>query len=148
MSPSLSLSSAVAVLPFPNCQETINTSMQECPFCSASIDRDAAQISAAATSRISQACSDASYLKIMLGILIPFGATIFFPFLGLLGLVGFVFIKYALPVMILRWWAKYGRVKTTDTDFRTARGTVIWVSAVSFLVLLLVRVNLFGLRLW
>jgi hypothetical protein len=95
----------------------------------------------------SQACSDASYLKIMLGILIPFGVLIFFPFLGLFGLVGFVFIKYALPVMIVRWWIKYGRIKTTDPDFRNARGTVIWVSAVSFLVLLLVRVNLFSLRL-
>jgi hypothetical protein len=79
MSPSLSLSSAVAVFPCPNCTETINTSMQECPFCSAPIDRDAAELSAAATSRISEACSDASYFRIMLGILIPFGATIFSP---------------------------------------------------------------------
>jgi len=147
MSPSLGLSSAVAVLPCPNCKETINTSMRECPFCSAPIDRDVAEVSAAATSRISQACSDASYLRIMLGILIPFGIVIFFPFLGLLGLVGFVFIKYALPVMIVRWWIKYGRIKTTDPDFRRARKMVILVSTISFLVLLLVRVNLFGLRL-
>lgn len=83
----------------------------------------------------------------MLGILIPFGIVIFFPFLGLLGLVGFVFIKYALPVMIVRWWIKYGRIKTTDPDFRRARKMVILVSTISFLVLLLVRVNLFGLRL-
>ena len=147
MSPSLGLSSAVAVLPCPKCKETINTSMRECPFCSAAIDRDVAEGSAATTSRISQACSDASYLKIMLGILIPFGATIFFPFLGLIGLVGFVFIKYALPVMIFRWWIKYGHIKTADPDFRSARRTAIWVGAISFLVLLLVRVNLFGLRL-
>ena len=147
MTQSFSLSSTVAVLPCPNCNETINTSMQTCPFCSAPIDRAAAEISAAETSRISQACSDASYLKIMLGILIPFGVVIFFPFLGLFGLVGFVFIKYALPVMIVRWWIKYGRIKTTDPDFRNARGTVIWVSAVSFLVLLFIRVNLFSLRL-
>jgi hypothetical protein len=121
--------------------------MQECPFCSAPIDRDAAELSAAATSRISEACTDASYFRIMLGILIPFGATIFFPFLGLIGLIGFVFIKYALPIMIVRWWIKFGSIKTTDPDFSNARKTAIWVSAVSFLVLLLVRVNLFGLRL-
>jgi hypothetical protein len=121
--------------------------MRECPFCSAPIDRDAAELSAAATSRISQACSDASYLRIMLGILIPFGVTVFFPFLGLVCMVGFVFIKYALPVMIVRWWIKYGRIKTADPDFRNARKTAIWVSAVSFLVLVIVRVNLFGLRL-
>jgi hypothetical protein len=50
-----------------------------------------------------QACSDASYLKIMIGILISFGATIFLPFLGLVVLVGFVFIKYAVPIMVIRW---------------------------------------------
>src|ERR1700722_6656675 len=89
MAGTLSLSSTVQVFPCPNCSETINTSVQQCPFCSASIDRAAAEQSAAATSRISQACSDASYLKIMLGILIPFGILIFFPFLGLAGMVGF-----------------------------------------------------------
>jgi hypothetical protein len=106
-----------------------------------------AEQSAAATSRISQACSDASYLKIMLGVLIPFGVLIFFPFLGLAGLVGFVFLKYAVPVMTIRWWVKYGRLKTTDSDFSKARGTVILVSAISFLVLLFLRVNFFTLRL-
>jgi hypothetical protein len=147
MAGTLSLSSTVQVFPCPNCRETINTSVQQCPFCSALIDRAAAEQSAAATSRISQACSDASYLKIMLGILIPFGILIFFPFLGLAGIVGFVFIKYAVPIMTIRWWIRYGRIKTTDPDFRSARGTVIMVSAISFLILLFLRVTLFGLRL-
>ena len=147
MAGTLSLSSTVQVFPCPNCGETINTSAQQCPFCSTPIDRAAAEQSAAATSRISQACSDASYLKIMLAILIPFGILIFFPFLGLAGMFGFIFIKYAVPVMTIRWWIKYGRIKTTDPDFHKARGTVILVSAISFLVLLFVRVSLFTLRL-
>jgi hypothetical protein len=147
MAGTLSLSSTVQVFPCPNCCQTINTSIQQCPFCSASIDRAAAEESAAITSKVSQACSDASYLKIMLGILIPFGLSILTPFLGLIGIVGFVFIKYAVPVMTIRWWIKYGRIKTTDSDFRSARGTVILVSAISFLILLFVRVTLFGLRL-
>jgi hypothetical protein len=86
-------------------------------------------------------------LKVMLGILIPFGALIFFPFLGLAGLIGFVFIKYAVPVMAIRWWVKYGRIKTTDPDFRRARGIVIQVNAISLIILLFLRVTLFGLRL-
>jgi hypothetical protein len=63
------------------------------------------------------------------------------------GIVGFVFIKYAVPVMTIRWWIKYGRLKTTDSDFRSARGTVILVSAISFIILVFLRVTLFGLRL-
>jgi hypothetical protein len=147
MGGSLRLTSRVQVYPCPNCQETINTSDLQCPFCSTPIDRTAAEQSAAATSRISQACSDASYLKIMLSILIPFGILAFFPFLGLAGMFGFIFIKYAVPVMTIRWWIKYGRIKTTDSDLHKARGTVILVSAISFLILLFLRVTLFGLRL-
>ena len=141
---SFSLSPAVAVLPCPNCRETINTSMQQCPFCSTTIDRASAEASAAETSRISQACSDASYLRIMLGIMLPFAGLAFFPFLGLAGLVGFVFMKYATVVKAVVWWVRYGRLKTTDPDFRKARTTAIWVSAVSLLVLYLVRVTVFG----
>ena len=147
MAVSLSLSPAVQVFPCPHCQETINTFVQQCPFCSVLIDHAAAEQSAAATSKISQACSDASYLKIMLGVLVPFTATIFFPFLGLAGLVGLVFIKYAVPVMAIRWWIKYGRIKSTDPDLKNARKTAAFVSVVSLLVLLFVRVDLFGLSL-
>jgi hypothetical protein len=147
MSGSLSLSSVVHVFPCPNCGETINTSMQQCQFCSTAIDATSAEASAAETSKISQACSDASYLKIMLGLLIPFGLTIFFPLFGLLGLGGFIFLKYATIVMSIRWWIKFGRLTTDDRDFRSARGTTIMVSAVSFLVLIFLRANLFGLRL-
>jgi hypothetical protein len=147
MAQSLSLSSSVSVFPCPNCKETINTSMQQCTFCQAPIDRAAAEESAAATSKISQACSDASYLKIMLALIIPFGLLTLVLFLSLAGMVGFVFIKYAVPVMTIRWWIKYGRIKTSDPDYRRARGTVIWVSAISLLILLFLRVTLFGLRL-
>jgi hypothetical protein len=147
MSPSLSLSGTVAVFPCPTCKETINTSIQQCPFCGTAIDHAVADASATETTNISRACSDASYLKVMLGILIPFGGLVFFPFLGLAGLVGFVFIKYAVPVMAIRWWIKYGRMKSQESDLRRARKTVIVVSVVSLAVVLFVHVNLFGLRL-
>lgn len=143
----LSLSPIVAVFPCPKCRETINTSVGRCPFCSTSIDPAAAKLSAAATSNISQACSDASYLKVMLGILLPFGAAIFFPFLGLFALVGFIFIKYALPVMLVRWWIKYGRIQTSDPDFRTARNTATAVSVSTALIFAFLHVHLVGLSL-
>jgi len=145
---SFSLTPAVQVYPCPNCYETINTSMQLCPFCKKPIDARAAQTSADATSRISRACSDASYLKIMLGLLVPFAAlTLFLPFLGLLGFIGFLFIKYATPIMTIRWWFLYGRIRTTDPDFSKARGAAILVSVVALLVLIFIRVHVFGFPL-
>ncbi|MCL2660935.1 MAG: DUF5305 domain-containing protein [Acidobacteriaceae bacterium] len=119
--------------------------MQSCPFCGAAIDHAAAEVSAAETSRISRACSDASYLRIMLVALIPFAVLIFLPFLSLLGLIGFIFVKYAVVVMTIRWWIKYGRLKSRDTDLLGARERTIVVGVISLIVLAVARVHVFGL---
>jgi len=131
MAGSLNLSSAVHVLPCPNCGETINTSVQQCPFCSTPIDPAAAEVSAAATSRISQACSDASYLKILAWALVTFFCQIFVPFLGLVGIVGLWFLRIAIPVMVVRWWIKFGSIKTDDPDFARAKRAAIIVGIVA-----------------
>jgi hypothetical protein len=135
MAGSLSLSSAVQVFPCPNCHETINTSMQECPFCSTSIDHAAAEQSAAATSKISQACSDASYLKVMAWALLTFFLVMFIPFLGLAGIVGLWFLRIAIPVMVVRWWIKFRSIKTDDPDFARAKRAAIIVGIVALLAL-------------
>jgi predicted RNA-binding Zn-ribbon protein involved in translation (DUF1610 family) len=99
MASGLSLSSAVEVFPCPHCGETINTSHSSCPFCGTTIDHADALISAAATSKISQACSDASYLKIMAWGLLAAIGFLFVPFIGLAGAVGLWFLRFAIPVM-------------------------------------------------
>lgn len=133
MAGSLNLSSAVHVLPCPNCGETINTSVQQCPFCSAPIDAVAAEVSAAATSRISQACSDASYRKVMAWSLVTFFFLMFVPFVGLAGAVGLWFLRIAIPVMVVRWWIKFGSIKTDDPDFARAKRAAIIVGIVALL---------------
>lgn len=127
---------SVHVFPCPSCKETINTSMQQCRFCGTPIDSAAAEQSAAATSRISAAVSDASYLKIMAWFLLTFFGLMFIPLLGLIGIVGLLFVTYALPVMSIRWWIKYGSIKTDDADFPRARRTAIIVTAIAFLNLI------------
>jgi len=127
MAQSFSLSSAVSVFPCPNCKETINTSMQECSFCHTPIDRTAAEESAAATSKISQACSDASYLKIMAGCALTFFLIGFIPILGSVGSLGFLFLEFAIPIMTIRWWIKFGKIKTDDLEFARAKQTAMFV---------------------
>jgi len=144
MSPSLTLASDIQVFPCPNCNETINTSMQQCKYCSAPIDHAAAEAAAAETSRISQACSDASYLRIMLGLLLPFFALIFVPLLSLIGAAGFWFLKIAIPVMLIRWWVKFGKIKTIDPDFSKARGTTFLVAGIWFLAFALTTFHVYG----
>jgi hypothetical protein len=133
MAGTLSLSSTIEVFPCPNCREIVNTSLERCPFCSAPIDRATAEASAAETSKISQACSDASYLKIMVGMILTFILLIFVPFLSLAGIVGLWFLRFAIPVMAIRWWIKFGRIKTNDPDFVRARRAAIIVSIIAVL---------------
>jgi hypothetical protein len=109
--------------------------VQHCPFCGTAIDHTTAEASAAATARISQAVSDASYLKVMAWAILTFFGLIFVPFLGLAGIVGLWFLRLAIPFMLVRWWVRYGKTKTDDRDFSQARGTTYIVAVAWFLAL-------------
>jgi hypothetical protein len=145
MTEGLSLSSEVRVFPCPNCRQTINTSMQKCAFCSMPIDRAVARASAAATSRISRACNDASYLKIMAGCALIFFFLRFVPLITPVGFMGFLFLEFAIPVMTVRWWIKYGRIQTDDPDFSDARLNATYVAGGVFLFLLYIATKQFFL---
>ncbi|MES2393530.1 MAG: hypothetical protein V4555_17975 [Acidobacteriota bacterium] len=135
----MSFSSArdIQVFPCPNCHETINTSQQQCAFCGTPVDPAAAQASATRTTLISQACSDASYLKTMAICGAGFFALRMLPILGFVGTFGFLFLSVALPVMSVRWWYKFGNILTDDPDFRAARrSTILATSAGAFYLLL------------
>jgi hypothetical protein len=86
--------------------------------------------------RVNQACSDASYLKVMGVSVLVFLALIFVPFAGLLGIVGYYFLVFATPVMAVRWWVRFGRIKTEDREFGRAKMTVIIVGALVSLLTL------------
>jgi hypothetical protein len=146
MSASTSFSREIRVFECPSCNQTINTSMQQCPFCSAPVDALAAESAANALSKINQACSDASYLKIMTGLLIPFFFLQLVPFLGLAGLVGFWFLRIAIPVMAIRWFLKYGKIQTTDPDFAPAKRTTLIMGIIGLAVLLLTNYRVFLVR--
>lgn len=132
----LSLSSAVEVFPCPTCHETINTNIRQCPFCSSPIDAATAQAAGAATTLISQACSDASYLKIMGWTLGSFFLIMFLPLIGLAAYLGMWFLRFAIPVMCIRWWIKFGRIQTDDPDYSRARNNATAVSVLGALLLL------------
>jgi hypothetical protein len=128
MANSLSISGGsdqVSVFPCPSCRNTIDTTAQQCRFCGAAIDPVAAAAAAKATSRVSQACNDASYLRIAAVTLLVFLGVMFIPFFGLVGVLGYWFLSIAIPVLTIRWWIKFGGIKTEDPDFPHARGTVI-----------------------
>jgi len=135
MPSSLSLTSEidkVRIFQCPHCKETIDMAEKHCRFCSAVIDTDAAEEAAELMARINQACSDSSYMRTAsISILVFLGLT-FVPILSWLGLWGFYFLLFAVPVMAVRWWIRFGLIGTDDAEFIRARRTVAVVSALLF----------------
>ena len=114
----------------PNCKQTIDTSSRECRFCSATIDPADAEAAAAKMARINRACSDASYLKIAALCIPAFLLIYLVPFMGLLGVVGVIFLEIAIPIWILLWCFRFLSIRSEDPDFRSAKKTVVIVAIV------------------
>jgi hypothetical protein len=127
---SLSLTSGVdqtRVFQCPHCKQTIDTSAQQCRFCSASIDPVEAELAAVAMARLNRACSDASYLTSAAIAMLVFLFVQFVPILVLVGLFGFYFLLFAIPVWAVAWWVRFWNIQTDDNDFRRARWTTLLI---------------------
>lgn len=72
----------------------------------------------------------------MLGLMLPFFGPMFAPLLSLMGVAGLWFLQIGLPILCVRWWIRYGRIRSTDPDYSKARGNATLVSCL--LVILLV----------
>jgi len=141
---SLLQSDGIRVFECPSCRQTINTSLSQCPYCSAPIDGQTAEAAAALTTRVSQACNDASYVRILAGSLIVFWLLTIVPFMGLVGMVGYYFLLVFVPLMVIRWWIRFSKLRSDDPDYRRAKrnvqiSLVIWVV---FLLIFAIRIVL------
>ena len=119
--------------PCPSCNEIINDTSDTCRFCSAPVDRQAAAVLGELQSKVNQACSDASFLKIaavamwiFLGLqlvpLLPFGWA-------------FLITFFIVLVLSIRWMVKFGGLQTTDADFKQAKrsailSVILWLAAI------------------
>jgi hypothetical protein len=114
-------SSAARIFPCPVCKQTIDMVDPKCRFCGATIDPIAAQAAADLMSRINQACNDASYLKIAMVCGLVFLGVMFLPMIGMVGALGYLFLKFAIPVWTILWFVRFGRINADDSDLRRAR---------------------------
>jgi hypothetical protein len=122
----------------PNCNETIDNTARTCRFCGQTVDHEAAVKAAELLSKINQACSDASYMKSCALALPVFIVLRYAPIVGMVGAIGFIGLSIGIPIWALRWWIKFGAIKTGEADFLRARKTVKIAGISVFLVLVLV----------
>ena len=128
------------IFPCPNCGETIYSDAERCRFCSAVVDREAAQRGAELQEEVNSACNQAKLLRnaasvmwlfLLLSVIpfLPFGWGYFGLFLG-------------VPVWLVYWYPKYGRLKTRDPDYALAKRD--WKTAVALWIpALIIQVTFF-----
>lgn len=107
--------------PCPNCKEFINDSMQVCRYCSTPVDPGIAQHAADVQERINRACNYASSIRNAAGAMWIFFLARFLPCFGLVGLIGFLFAFFFVPIGIIFWQTRFGGIQTTDVDFKRAK---------------------------
>lgn len=105
--------------PCPNCNEIINDSMQECRFCHAPIDPQAARAAGELQARVNQACSDASYTATAAYVMLAFLLLDLVPFIPLVR-VAYLLTFFAVIGMVIRWQVKFGGLRTRDQDYKRA----------------------------
>jgi len=115
----------VRIFQCPNCKEYINTSMTQCRFCNAAVDYNTAMVGSVVTDQTNSACNDASYLKIVARVTATVYLLSWVPFAGGWFGVAFLIMMVVVPIMGIRWWAKYGAITTPDPDYKTARKSVV-----------------------
>lgn len=113
------MQSQESFFPCPSCREIIGTSATKCRYCNSEIDTQTAIASATFQNEINQACNDASMVRNVAGVMwVAFVVQFLFAAMGRLAFFG---MMIAVPVMLIRWQIKYGRIKTDDIDFKLAR---------------------------
>ncbi|HEX5708201.1 MAG TPA: hypothetical protein VFX96_12940 [Pyrinomonadaceae bacterium] len=130
---------AAQTFPCPNCREFINDQMQVCRYCKAPVDAHAAAAAVAEQDKINRACNSASLARNLAGVMWVFFFIRLIPMVGLFSSVGMFAGFFAVPVWVVVWWIKYGRIRTDDVDYKRARKNI--AGAALLWVLLLVTVG-------
>ena len=111
-------SNARRTLPCPNCGEMIYSDSSQCRFCSTPLDAQAAEAGANAQQQVNDACNYAKWIRNFAGAIWVFLLVGLILTAGQLAAVGGIFL---VPVSLIFWQIKYGRLKTEDRDYQKAK---------------------------
>jgi len=113
----------------PVCKETIALGTERCRFCGVVIDQQAAGIAADLMDKVNLAISEAEDIRAML---VPReGLTLGGTRQG---------DWYFLPVLLVRWWVRFGKVRMDDPELLQARADMrlySWIAAGVLAVILI-----------
>ena len=126
----------IQVIRCPYCKEYIDARSEHCRFCHGYIDTLTTQIAAELQQRVNAAYNDALWLRNGAGAYALITVIRLVPFLSLAANVALPIMFIALPVMLIRWRMRFGRLQTDDPDYPRAKRN--WL--VALLIWLLVPI--------
>jgi hypothetical protein len=120
----------------------IYSNSERCRFCSTVVDQVAARRSTELQGEVNSACNQAKLLRNAASVMwmflllstipfLPFGWGYFAMFLG-------------VPLWLVYWYPKYGRLETADPDYQLAKrdwkiALYLWIPAVVLQILFFIR---------
>ena len=135
------LSADPSILPCPQCGQMIYSDSTRCRFCSAEIDPVAAAAGAAVQKQVNDACNLAKATRHMATAMWVFFVVGFIFGSARFGVIGLFF---AVPVSLILWQVRYGRLQTNDPDYKRAKrdrwiALALWlpVSVLQFIFLVI-----------
>ncbi|PYS91190.1 MAG: hypothetical protein DMF64_13150 [Acidobacteria bacterium] len=140
----------IQVIRCPHCKEYIDARSAHCRFCHGYIDTLTTQVAAEMQQRVNAAYNDALWLRNGAGAYAIIAVIrLIVPFFGLATNVVLPIMFVALPVMLIRWRVRFGRLQTDDPDYPRAKrnwqaALLLWlpVSVAWLILVLLLEVGL------
>jgi len=115
------------------CDESIDPSLTNCPYCGAVIGSAESEIPSPSSS--DKACKEATILKVMARALAVSFLAVAMSVVEGLAFFAFITLLISVPVMLIRWWMKYRNLPPTNPGYARARqevsfAAVIWVGVI------------------
>jgi hypothetical protein len=120
--------------------------VETCRHCSSPIDAAVAEAAADIQEKANAAYSDAMVIRNLAVGMWVFFLIRFIPFIGIVGWLGMGALLLGVPVKLIIWQVKFGRIKTNDPDYKKARTNRL-IAFLIWLPLPLLIVFFFGLLL-
>jgi|RhiMetdeSRZDD1v2_1073273.scaffolds.fasta_scaffold176357_3 hypothetical protein len=138
--------SSARTFPCPNCNQLVMAGVETCRHCSSPIDAAVAEAAADIQEKANAAYSDAMVIRNLAVGMWVFFLIRFIPFIGIVGWLGMGALLLGVPVKLIIWQVKFGRIKTNDPDYKKARTNRL-IAFLIWLPLPLLIVFFFGLLL-
>ncbi len=122
--------------PCPGCRQIIATTVQSCGFCGVAIDPAAAAMAATLQERVQEAWTHAGRIRRFAMAMPVFFLLSFVPMVAALGYACNELALLLIPVSLILWSKRFGKLESPDPDLPRARRAVrqallVWVAMVA-----------------